>query len=101
MAHSRVVAMNDQANTPLWIARRGHLSTLWRNHVVPWWHEYRWPAIGAMWIATTTLGYLGFAREAARSAEEEPWSVLATLYSSLQLFTLESGGNMGNGPLGW
>jgi hypothetical protein len=85
--------MNSQAGTPLWMAWRRHLATLW--------HEYRWPAIGAMWIATTGLGYLGFAREVARSAEEETWSVLGTLYSALQLFPLESGGNMGSGPLVW
>jgi voltage-gated potassium channel Kch len=51
--------------------------------------KYRWPFIGLIWILAIVLGYIGSAKYFAITGQTR--SVWDTLYTTLQLFVLESG----------
>jgi hypothetical protein len=71
---------------------------------VSWWHQVRriwrdgqWYVVGAAWLVTLYLGYVGFARHFAALGEVR--SPLDLLYLTLQLFPLQSGAVAP--PLNW
>jgi hypothetical protein len=61
------------------------------------WHEYQWPFIVGLTAAAVVLGWIGFWKHFA--AVGEPRSPLDIAYTTLQLFTLESGSV--SGPVPW
>ncbi len=61
------------------------------------WHEYQWPFIVGMGVAAVVLGWIGFWKYFA--AVGEPRTPLDIAYTTLQLFTLESGSV--SGPVPW
>jgi len=52
-----------------------------------WLREHQWPIIGLAWIATLSLGFIGFDRHFAALGESR--STWEAVYRSLQLFVME------------
>jgi len=77
--------------------RRIRLGIARRKAIVYWWRYLKWPLVGALWLLTIVLGYIGFGRLSV--ATGQPRSALDLVYLALQLFTLESGSALG--PKGW
>jgi hypothetical protein len=73
------------------------MKTSGRKHVRLKWRDYQWYVVGALWLATVCLGYVGFGRHFAALAEVR--SPLDLFYLTLQLFPLQSGAVAP--PLNW
>ena len=61
------------------------------------WRDYQWFLIGGLWLVALSLGYAGFARQAAM--HNEPSTRLDWFYLTLQLIPLNSGAVPG--PVSW
>ena len=89
--------MTDTTENSIARKWRDCLRMFWQERMRERWHDYRWFAIGGLWVVALGLGYVGFARYFAALGEtRSPWDLF---YLSLQLFTLESGSV--SGPKGW
>ena len=89
--------MAKSMENSIWRRWRHRLRMFWQERMRERWHDYRWFAIGGLWVVALSLGYVGFARYFAALGEtRSPWDLF---YLSLQLFVLESGSV--SGPKGW
>jgi hypothetical protein len=57
------------------------------------WSEIRWAVLGSAWAAALLLGFLGFEKYALENGEA--WSPVGSIYLTLQLIVLNSGGLSG------
>jgi len=69
-----------------------------QNSLLPWWQDYRWPTIGALWLLSFVLGSIGIQQYDHWNPSPRPPSVLDVLYRAMQLFVLNWSGP---GPVPW
>jgi hypothetical protein len=88
--------MTDSKNSQVhgWQSRTG--TSLW-HQVRHMWRDGQWYVVGAVWLVTLYLGFVGFARHFAALGEVR--SPLDLFYLTLQLFPLQSGAVAP--PLNW
>lgn len=67
-----------------------------RGRIRSWWHSYGWWVVGGLALAAFVLGLVGF--EQRSDLLGEPHSLRDSIYRSVQLFVLESGGVAGEVP---
>ncbi len=84
--------------TASWRALALRVGAAWRNLILPWWQEFRWPVIGLLWLVALILGYVGADRYYALTPSTPRRPHSDALYSAIQLFFI----NWGNpGPEPW
>jgi len=76
---------------------KNRLRAFWRKYLKTPWLHYEWPLILALGIIALSLGIVGFKKHFAAHSPEH--SIFDAIYSSLQLFVLESGSI--NGKITW
>jgi len=78
--------MGNLTKNPVKNSWRSNLRSFWRRHLKPFLKDYQWFIIGALWLVSFGLGYVGVTKVAK---EKRP--IWDTCYRSLQLFIMEDG----------